>query len=221
MPEDNTIVSSEGVLAEQFDDMAQQTEAGTLGMWVFLATEVLLFGGLFAGYISYRLAYYDGFHEASRHLYFSLGSLNTGILLCSSYTVALAVHAARQGRSRAIAGWLVAAVAIGAVFLAIKGTEYYLEYSENLIPWYHFSFEGKHPSHAQLFFVFYFAMTGLHAVHMLVGMTLLTVVAALAWRGRFSAHYHNPVEIVGLYWHFVDIVWVFLYPCFYLLNPHA
>ncbi len=221
MPEEDTILSRERGLAEQFDDLAQQSEAGTLGMWIFLATELLLFGGLFTGYISYRLAYYQGFHEASGHLYLTLGSINTAVLLTSSYLVARAVYAARQGWSRAIAGWLLGAVALGVVFLAIKATEYYLEYREHEIPWLDFQFQGAKPAHAQLFFVFYFLMTGLHAVHMLVGIALLLIMALLARLGRFSTRYHNPVELAGLYWHFVDIVWVFLYPALYLLNPHS
>lgn len=221
MSDDNTILSREGDLAEQFDDMAQQAEAGALGMWLFLGTELLLFGGLFTGYISYRLYYWEGFHEASRHLYFTLGSINTAVLLTSSYFVARAVGAARQDKTREIAKWLLIALALGAIFLCIKSTEYYLEWREHLVPWLNFQFEGAKPHHAQLFFVFYFLMTGLHAVHMIVGMTLLLIVAFLAWRGRFSARYHNPVELVGLYWHFVDIVWVFLYPALYLLNPHS
>lgn len=221
MTEQDTIFTAEGDLGEQFDDLAQQSEAGQLGMWIFLATEVLLFGGLFTGYTSYRLAYYEGFHEASRHLYMTLGSINTAVLLTSSYAVARAVGAARAGRSRAIVSWLLAAVGLGILFVCIKGTEYYLEYTDHLVPWIDFRFEGEHARQAQLFFVFYFCMTGLHAVHMLVGMSVLLVMAFLAWRGRFSSRYHNPVEVSGLYWHFVDVVWVFLYPCFYLLNPHS
>ena len=211
---------STGQLAEQFDDLAQQREAGTLGMWVFLAGELLLFGGLFTGYAVYRWAYYEAFHEASGHLYMTLGSINTAVLLASSLLVALAVHAAESDRCRAIAGYLVAAVALGALFLAIKALEYYLDYREHLIPWVNFHFEESHAKNARLFFVFYFVMTGIHALHMLVGLGVLALLAVLAWRGHYSSEYHHPVEIAGLYWHFVDIVWVFLFPALYLLNPY-
>lgn len=216
---EHTVLHAEGDLAEQFDDLAQQREAGTLGMWTFLATELLLFGGLFVGYLAYRQAYSEAFYEAAGHLYLSLGTINTAVLLGSSLMVALAVHAAEHGRSRATAVWLRAAVGLGAVFLAIKGVEYYLEYREHLVPWLDFRFEGANPEHAKLFFILYFFMTGLHALHMIIGMGVLLVIAFLARTGRFSARYHTPVENAGLYWHFVDIVWVFLYPTFYLVNP--
>lgn len=218
MPE-QTALHSEGDLAEQFDDLAQQREAATLGMWTFLATELLLFGGLFVGYAAYRHAYGEAFYEAAGHLYVSLGSINTAVLLGSSLMVALAVHAAEHGKNNATAGWLLAAIGLGAIFLGIKGTEYYLEYREHLVPWLDFRFEGENPEQAKLFFVFYFFMTGLHAIHMIIGMSVLAVIAFLARIGRFSRRYYTPVEIAGLYWHFVDIVWVFLYPTFYLVNP--
>lgn len=217
---EQTVLEHKDLVAEQFDDLAQQHEADTLGMWVFLATEVLLFGGLFICYTVYRTAFYDAFHEASKHMYLTLGSINTVVLLSSSLTVALAVHAAEHGRSRAIVGYLSITLVLGFVFLVIKATEYYLEYSHNLVPWFNWHFEGEHGRNARLFFIFYFLMTGLHAIHMIIGMSVLTVIARLAYRGRYSAAYYNPVEVAGLYWHFVDIVWVFLFPTFYLVSLH-
>lgn len=217
---ERTVLEHEPNVAEQFDDLAQQHEASTLGMWTFLATEVLLFGGLFVCYAVYRTAYFDAFHAAGKHMYLSLGSINTVILLGSSLTVALAVHAAEHGQSRTITRYLLITMALGVVFLGIKAMEYYLEYSHNLVPWFNWRFEGEHGKNARLFFVFYFAMTGLHAIHMTIGFGVLGVIARRAARGRYSAQYYNPVEMAGLYWHFVDIVWVFLFPTFYLVSLH-
>ncbi|GMU21274.1 MAG: cytochrome c oxidase subunit III [Phycisphaerae bacterium] len=220
MSEPVTVLESSGDLAEHFDDLAQQREAGTLGMWTFLATEVLFFGALFLGYFAYRLVYFDAFHDAGRHMYMSLGTINTVILLASSLFVALAVHAAEHGDGRRIARWLLATIGLGTAFLVIKAVEYYLEYTHHLIPWGRFEFDGAHPQQSRLFFVFYFFMTGLHAIHMIAGIGVLAVIAWLARKGRYTKHYHTPVEIAGLYWHFVDLVWVFLFPTFYLVNPH-
>jgi cytochrome c oxidase subunit 3 len=150
----------------------------------------------------------------------SLGSINTGVLLTSSLMVALAVSSVRQGNNRAVTLYLLAAVVLGTVFLGIKFTEYYLEWREGAIPWSNFRLEVSNPARARMFFVFYFVMTGLHATHMVIGVTILSVLAVMSARRRFSAVYYSPVEVGGLYWHFVDIVWVFLYPALYLLNPH-
>lgn len=209
-----------GLVAHQFDTIEQQRAASYEGMWIFLATEVLFLGGLFAGYSVYRYSYAGAFREASQHLYASLGAVNTAVLLCSSLTMALAVRAAQRSKRGQSIGFLIATMALGLVFLSIKGTEYYLEYTEHLVPLkgFAFRFEGGDPHQAQLFFNFYFAMTGLHALHMLIGLGWVGVITVLAWRRRFSADYHTPVEIVGLFWHFVDIVWVFLFPLLYLVG---
>jgi cytochrome c oxidase subunit 3 len=190
-------------------------------MWVFLATEVMFFGGLFLGYTVYRTQHPQAFAAASHHLKMPLGAANTAVLLTSSLTVALAVHAAHLGRRRALAAFLLATIVLGLVFLGIKGMEYYYEYVEHLIPGRLFHYEGPAPAEGvQLFFLFYFAMTGLHATHMIVGIALMTVMAVLAWRGRFSTEYYSPIEMSGLYWHFVDIVWIFLFPLLYLIGHH-
>jgi len=210
-------------LAHHFDDAAQQRESASLGMWAFLVTEVMFFGALFAAYIVYQSRYPAAFAEAAQHLNVPLATINTAVLLTSSLAMALGVHAAQTGARRATAGYLLLTIALAAAFLAIKGYEYYGEYREGLIPLggLQFSYAGADPRQAQLFFDFYFAMTGLHALHMIIGIGVLAVLALLAWRGRFSPEYNTPVELTGLYWHFVDVVWVFLFPLLYLLHRHG
>lgn len=205
-------------VAHQFDDREQQFEAANLGMWTFLATEVMFFGGLFMAYAVYRYLYPAGFAEASRHTDMLLGGVNTAVLLTSSLTMALAVRAAQLGRRRSLVMFLVLTILMGMVFLGIKGVEYYKEYEEQLVPGLNFAFEGEHAQAVKLFFTFYFFMTGLHAVHMIIGIGVVAVIAVMAWQGRFSSEYYTPVDLTGLYWHFVDIVWVFLYPLLYLIE---
>ncbi len=203
-------------LAEQFDDMPQQKEASTLGMWTFLATEILFFGAMFLSYVTYRHAYPAAFAEASRHTIVLFGTLNTAILLTSSLTMVLAVHGAQQNNQKSLVRYLVLTVFLGCCFLVIKGLEYHADLNEHLWPGPHFRKDLS--SQAQIFWFLYWAMTGLHALHVTIGIGFLSVIAWLAWRGNFSAYYHNPVEISGLYWHFVDIVWIYLYPLLYLIN---
>ncbi len=205
-------------LAHQFDDIEQQHESATLGMWIFLATEVMFFGGMFLGYSVYRGAYSAAYGEASRHLDIVLGAINTGVLLFSSLTMALAVHAAQLGRRRAVVMFLIATMVLGSVFLGIKSIEYYHKYEESLIPGPGFQFPGPNATHARIFFSFYFVMTGMHALHMVVGIGVMLVMIALTMKGRFSPQYYFPIEMTGLYWHFVDIVWVFLFPLLYLVD---
>lgn len=202
----------------QFDDAVQQHEAATLGMWIFLATEVLFFGGLFTGYTIYRSAYPAAFGEASRHLDIVLGAVNTGVLLLSSLSMAMAVQSAQLGKQRRLLGFLTSTAVLGAVFLAIKFTEYAQKFHEHLVPGLQFAFPGAESQHAQLFFSFYFAMTGLHALHMMIGIVMIGVLMVMTLTGRFTPEYHTPIETIGLYWHFVDIVWVFLFPLLYLVN---
>jgi cytochrome c oxidase subunit III len=203
-------------LAHQFDDPAQQHAASSLGMWAFLLTEIMFFGGLFVGYTVYRTAYPAGFIAGSQHLDVLLGTLNTAVLISSSLTMALSVHAAQMGHRQLLTRFLLLTMLLGLVFLGIKGYEYWHKYHESLVPGIRFTYDGPYPSQVQLFLVFYFLMTGLHALHMVIGLGLLTTLAVLAWRGVFSPAYSTPVEIIGLYWHFVDIVWIFLYPLLYL-----
>ena len=204
----------------QFDDMDQQTEAAHLGMWLFLSTEILFFGGLFLAYTVYRVTWPHAFAAGSRELSVAAGSIDTAILLVSSFVMALAVHAAKAGSPRLLALLLLSAACIGACFLAVHGYEYYHDVVEHHLPGKGFRYEGPAPDNkVQLFFVLYFLMTGLHSLHVVIGVTALSVLAWKAWRGHYTKDYYNPVEIGGLYWHFVDIVWVFLFPLLYLVAP--
>jgi cytochrome c oxidase subunit III len=218
--DEKTASAHQPELKHHFDDLDQQHEAATLGMWLFLATEVLFFGGLFTAYMLYRVWYPDTFGAASRTLDITLGTINTTVLITSSLTMALAVRAAATDERRKLMLFLVLTMVLGAMFLGIKGVEYYQKFEEHHIPGFGFHFEGTAPERANLFFSLYFAMTGLHALHMIIGLVLMTVMLVMAWRGKFSARWHTPVEISGLYWHFVDIVWIFLFPLLYLVDRH-
>src|SRR6476660_1277046 len=200
-------------LQHHFDDMAQQTEASTLGMWVFLVTEIMFFGGLFMCYLVYRTASPEGFAEASHHLNVLWGSVNTIVLIVSSLTMALAVRSAQTSAPpKTQVFWIVATMILGAAFLGVKAIEYTDKFKHHLVPGPYFAWEGKHPATAEMFYSLYFAMTGLHALHMVIGLGIMSVIGAMAWRGKFDAEYYTPVEVSGLYWHFVDIVWIFLFP---------
>jgi cytochrome c oxidase subunit 3 len=205
----------QSILAEQFDDLEQQEQARISGMWVFLATEVLFFGGLFLAYVVFRTTYPREFALGSAHTNVLLGTLNTGILLTSSFTMALAVQRSETGNSRAATLPLLATVGLGVVFLGLKGLEYHEHIAHHLFPG---EFRKDLAKPVELFFWLYFVMTGLHGLHVLIGVGLLSVMAVLAQRNRFTELCHSPVRISGLYWHFVDIVWVFLYPLFYLVH---
>ncbi|MFB3904809.1 MAG: cytochrome c oxidase subunit 3 family protein [Acidobacteriota bacterium] len=206
-------------LAHHFDDLNQQKEATSLGMWTFLITEVLFFGGLFAGYAEYRHRFPQAFTGGSHHLDIVLGTINTAVLITSSLTMAMAVHAAQLGKRRKTALFLLVTIAFGLVFLGIKAVEYTHKYQEGLIPGPSFGLQGN-DRQQMLFFAFYFLMTGMHALHMVIGVALVSIIAFLAWRGRYSPEYYGPVEVTGLYWHFVDIVWIFLFPLLYLIGRH-
>jgi cytochrome c oxidase subunit 3 len=218
--DDKTATLHEPALKHHFDDLDQQHEAATLGMWVFLATEVLFFGGLFAAYMLYRVWYPETWGAASRTLDITLGTVNTMVLIGSSLTMALAVHAAAGDQRRRLMMFLVLTMLLGLVFLGIKGIEYAHKFEEHHVPGLSFHFEGTAPERANLFFSLYFAMTGLHALHMVIGLGIMTVMLIMAARGQFSARWHTPVEISGLYWHFVDIIWIFLFPLLYLVDRH-
>jgi cytochrome c oxidase subunit 3 len=210
-------------LREQFDTAAQQKDASTLGMWVFLITEVMFFGGMFLAYTVYRRMYAEVFAIASSSLNVYIGAANTVVLLCSSFTMVLAVRAAQLGRTKAIVLFLILTLLLGGVFLGVKAYEWNQKFEEHHIPGPSFHIEGVAPDqqgHAQLFFSLYFAMTGLHALHMVIGAGLLSVLIWQARKGRFSADYMTPVDLSGLYWHFVDIIWIFLFPLLYLIDRH-
>jgi len=208
------------VHAHQFDDVEQQRDAASLGMWIFLATEVMFFGGMFLGYTIYRSMYAEAFAAASNRIDLIPGVINTAILILSSFTMASAVYHAALGRQRALQISLLLTIVLGAAFLGIKLYEYHEKFEELLVPGPLFSFPAPFASGAEIFFSFYFAMTGMHAVHMIIGLGLLVKLLFDARRGRYSAGYYTPIELVGLYWHFVDIVWIFLFPLLYLLGRH-
>ena len=212
---------SSAIHAHQFDDAAQQHEASWLGMWVFLATEVMFFGGMFLGYTVYRSTYPDAFAGASNHLDIVLGTINTAVLICSSFTMALAVRGAQLDTRKPTIIFLILTMILGTVFLGIKFTEYYAKFEEHFVPGSAFAYPGPQAHAAEIFFSFYFAMTGMHALHMIIGLGLLTTMIVKTACGRFSSSYYTPMEIVGLYWHFVDIVWIFLFPLLYLVGRHV
>lgn len=210
------MAEARGALAEQFEELPQQREASILGMWTFLATEVLFFGGMFLSYITYRSSYPNAFAEASKHTIVLFGTLNTGVLLTSSLTVVLAVHAIQQSNVKGLIRYLLCTIALAGAFLVIKGLEYHQDLNEQL--WPGRNFKPGLPPQAQIFWFLYWVMTGLHALHVTIGIGVLSWLAVLAKRGRFSGVYYNPVDVGALYWHFVDIVWIFLYPLLYLIN---
>jgi cytochrome c oxidase subunit III len=206
-------------LHKQFETPAQQEEAARLGIWAFLATEIMFFGGLFVGYIVYRHAFPLGFAEASRHTNVLYGTINTAILLTSSLTMALGVQAAEQGLRRPLIKYIFLTILLALGFLGVKSLEYTEDFRDHLIPGPHFALAGQ-PGQ-ELFFYFYWAMTGLHAIHVIIGIGILSVIAYHSAQGRYNRSYYTPVEVSGLYWHFVDIVWIYLYPLLYLIGRHA
>ena len=201
-----------------FDDLDQQQEASTLGMWLFLVTEIMFFGGLFTAYMVYRMWYPVAWAEASQKLNVWMGLGNTIVLIGSSLTMALAVRSSQLGQNKATMRWLFLTMALGLVFLVVKGFEYREKFVLHEVPGPNFHFEGPESPHAQIFFSLYFAMTGVHALHMVIGFGLLSVIAWMAHKERFSKEWYTPVELAGLYWHFVDIVWIFLFPLLYLVD---
>ena len=243
-------------LAHHFESYEQQRQSASLGVWIFLVTEIMFFGGLFTAYILYRSKFPEAFIAGSHQLDVTLGTVNTAVLICSSLTMAMAVRSAQLGRAKAIAGFLVATIILGSAFLGIKATEYHHKWVEHLIPGSDFHLEASHlptshgkpvtsdlptgivgesradvplptagpkdiQAHTQLFFFLYFGMTGLHALHMIIGVGLLAWLIRPSLQGRFDGNNHNYVEGIGLYWHFVDIVWIFLFPLLYLVGRHG
>jgi cytochrome c oxidase subunit 3 len=201
-----------------FETLEQQFEASTLGMWLFLVTEVMFFGGLLTAYLIYRIWYPVAFAEGSLDLDIVLGGVNTVVLIGSSLTMAFAVRAAQTSWRRGTIGYLIATMVLGLTFLVIKFFEYEHKFELNHVPGPNFEYPGPHAGQVEVFFALYFALTGLHAVHMLIGFGILSVILWMAWKGRFSAQWSTPVELSGLYWHFVDIVWIFLFPLLYLVD---
>ena len=241
-------------LQHHFDTLAQQKEAAVIGMWLFLLTEILFFGGLFVAYMIYRIWYFEAFAEASRRLSLFWGGLNTAVLIGSSLTMALAVRAAQTNNRKWTVNWLILTTILGCVFLGVKVIEYQDKFANYEVPGEHYNWlyheqhastptspqadssslsagaEGGHrqlrmtpeqlQNTTQIYFSLYFTMTGLHALHMIIGVGLMLVITWMAWKGKFDAGWYTPVEMSGLYWHFVDIVWIFLFPLLYLVERH-
>lgn len=249
-------------LQHHFDTMSQQKEAAVIGMWVFLLTEILFFGGLFVVYMIYRIWYFDAFAEASRRLSLFWGGLNTAVLIFSSLTMAMGVRAAQTNKRKATVNWLLVTMILGAVFLGVKLIEYKDKFAHHEVPGANFVWAEEHEATAgagpatehaatapgagalsapaegggehrnlslsedqlqrttQLYFSLYFTMTGLHALHMIIGIGMMMVITWMAYKGKFDEKYFTPVEMAGLYWHFVDIVWIFLFPLLYLVERH-
>jgi cytochrome c oxidase subunit III len=207
-------------LRHQFDDMQQQFTSSTLGMWVFLLTEIMFFGGMFGAYTVYRSMYQEAFATTSRFMNPLLGCINTAVLICSSLTMALAVRASKLGQRKALMILLVLTIIFGLAFLGVKAIEYHEHWVDQKVPGFHFEY-SEYPQYfhqAQIMFCFYFFMTGFHALHMVIGVALMLTMLWMAYKNRFGPHYYAPIEVSGLYWHFVDIVWIFLFPLLYLIG---
>ena len=208
-------------LREQFETPAQQKDASTLGMWVFLVTEIMFFAGLFLAYAIYRREFAGVFALASNTLDVVIGAVNTAVLLCSSYTMVLAVRAAQIGSRKALIVFLILTILLGGIFLGVKAYEWNQKFEEHHVPGPSFHLEGTtEQGPAQLFFSLYFTMTGLHALHMVIGEGLMLFLLWQAYAGKYAPSYYTPVDVGGLYWHFVDVIWIFLFPLLYLIARH-
>ena len=205
-------------LQHHFESLEQQLEASTLGMWLFLVTEVMFFGGMICAYMLYRIWYPVAWAEGSNELNIVMGGTNTAVLIVSSLTMALAVRSAQTGNRKATMGFLVVTMLLGLTFLIIKFFEYKEKFELHHVPGPNFQYEGPFAGEVQIFFSLYFALTGVHALHMIIGFCLLSVILWMAYRNRFSPEWYTPIELAGLYWHFVDIVWIFLFPLLYLVD---
>lgn len=214
-------LATEAPVAHQFETAEQQREAATMGMWLFIATEILFFGGMFLGYTAYRIYYPQAFAEASKHTLVAFGSVNTAVLLVSSTVMAFAVKAAKANRRGLLGLLLLITASLGAAFLVIKGFEYAQEIHEGLFPGRHFHIDTSDPVHGELFYYLYWLTTGVHALHVTIGVILIGFFALRAWFNDAFRNHDTSVDLLGLYWHFVDIVWVFLFPLIYLVDRHS
>jgi cytochrome c oxidase subunit III len=204
-------------LAHHFESLEKQTHAARLGMWLFLATEVLLFTALFAAYGVYRFLYPEAFAESSRAIETWIGVVNTAALVTSSFTVATGLDAARRGDGRRTGQLFGVSILLAILFLVLKYVEYSHHFHEGQLPGRYYAFEAIQAPGASMFWTLYFLITGLHGIHVVIGMTVLAIVGGLAWRGRYTPEYHVPVELAGLYWHLVDLIWIFVFPLIYLI----
>jgi cytochrome c oxidase subunit 3 len=214
------VSESSYALQEHFRTLEKQKDAATLGMWIFLVTEIMFFGGLMLSYTVARYLYPAAFAMASHYSDPKIGAINTAVLICSSLTMALAVHAAQTGERKPLMGYLATTIVLGCVFLSVKGYEWWEKFHEHVVPGYSYQITGPQARTASLYFTHYFAMTGLHALHMIIGVCILAVLLVRSYRGVYTPAYHAAVENSGLYWHFVDIVWIFLFPLLYLIDIH-
>ena len=206
-------------LAHHFDSYEQQKESSFLGMWLFLVQEIMFFGAIFVTYVVYRAMYPDAFAAASRELDVPIGAFNTGVLLLSSFTMVVAVIGAKRGNNKLIVLGLVLTIVFGGIFLGVKYFEYGAKWEHHLVPGPHFEWHGEPVGRgAEIFFSLYFGMTGMHALHMIIGIGIMLFMLRPAWKGKWTKENHNFVEGFGLYWHFVDIVWIFLFPFLYLIG---
>lgn len=202
-------------LEMQYATLDQQSESAQLGMWVFIATEVLFFGGMMLGYLVFRTHFTADFDKAASKSVIAIGIANTVVLQTSTLTMVLAIGAVRRDAIRGATRLLYVTAALGLVFLCLKGYEYYLDYGDHTVPTLGFHIEGANAGPAQLFWLFYFYATGLHAVHLTIGIGIVLVMAYRTRRGDFGSLYRNPLEVTGLYWSFVDLVWAFLFALIY------
>ena len=199
-------------------DVPTAYQSAKFGIWLFLATEILLFGGLFCCYALYHWMYFKEFHDASTHLDWRLGTLNTVVLLFSSYTAALAVDAAQHGNNKGVMKYAGTSFVCGIIFLLVKSFEYYGKYQHGYFPGTTVFNSPDFTHEYKMYFGLYYCMTGLHALHVVIGMGLLTWVIKLARKDRFSPKYYTPVEVGALYWHLVDLIWIYLFPLLYLIG---
>jgi cytochrome c oxidase subunit III len=205
-------------LQHHFSEMNQQAEASKIGMWLFLVTEILLFGGLFVGYGIMHMRHPEAFREAHHHLDRVMGALNTVVLLISSFTMVMAVWAASMSKKKLLIWMLVLTLICAGIFLVVKYFEYSHKFHDGLLPGKFYTHQGDTVPGQFLFFSFYFMMTGLHGLHVLLGMVAITWVLIRAIKGHFSSAYYGPVDLVGLYWHLVDMIWIYVFPLMYLLS---
>lgn len=205
-------------LQHHFQDLNVQAEAARLGMWLFLSTEILLFGGLFIAYSLFRQVYPEGFHAASELLSAEFGLLDTAILITSSMTMAMAIFMTQKRKKNAAVILLLVTIALGLSFVCVHGYEYWKDINEGALPGKFFHVKELADKHgAAMFFTLYFCMTGLHTLHVLVGAAILSVLTYFTWKGHYTPRYMNPLENGGLYWHLIDLIWIFLYPLLYLI----
>ena len=205
-------------LAHHFSEVEQQKESAKLGMWLFLLTEVLLFGGLFCFYAIYRSWNPDIFHNAHVFLDVTMGTINTVVLITSSVTMALAIRSLQLDQKRAALWFLWSTLILAGVFLVIKYFEYSHKFHLGQLPGKYYTFEGIEGTNPHIFFSVYFLMTGLHGIHVIAGMGVIASLIVRTYRNQFSSQYYTPVEMTGLYWHLVDLIWIFLFPMFYLIG---